>query len=132
MFFIDNILKNLPSIQNNFSCFIIIVSGKSRGGSKRTNSLFAGYGDIPFHSIFAEVNNAFMPYKHVFGAFGIKMLMNRNLKKLAQKKKYFQKLNKKFKKDSLLNKKKFFKYASMKYKYLKWSIPHKTNLINKL
>jgi len=73
-------MKTLPSIQNNFSCLILIITGKSRGGSRRTNSLTAGYGALPLHSIFTEAINTLSGYRHTFGAFGIKMFMNRSFK----------------------------------------------------
>jgi hypothetical protein len=84
-YFLDSIIKNMLSIQNNFSCFKLKLTGKSRGGTKRTSVLSIGYGVLPIHSISINILNAFIPYRHEYGAFGLKLLMNRTLKKIKQK-----------------------------------------------
>jgi hypothetical protein len=77
MYFLDAILKNLPQIQANFSCFRITITGKTQGGTKRTKTFSIGFGHLPYQSIQLEGTNAFVSYPHKFGEFGIKLIMNR-------------------------------------------------------
>lgn len=82
MYFLDAILKNMPQIQANFSCFRITITGKTQGGTKRTKTFSIGFGHLPYQSLQLEGTTAFVSYPHKFGEFGIKLIMNRTYLKL--------------------------------------------------
>ena len=78
MYFLDAILKNMPQIQANFSCFRITITGKTQGGTKRTKMLTVGFGHLPVQSIKTEGTVAFISYPHKFGEFGLRVIMDRS------------------------------------------------------
>lgn len=80
LYFLDSVIKNMPQIQNKFSCLKLLISGKLRGGTKRTNSLAIGFGVIPRGKLTSQVNNNFVCFRHKFGEFGIKLLLNKTIK----------------------------------------------------
>lgn len=82
MYFLDAILKNLPQIQANFSCFRITITGKTQGGTKRTKTFSIGYGHLPYQSLYLDGTTAFTSYRHKFGEFGVKLTMNRTYIKI--------------------------------------------------
>jgi hypothetical protein len=82
MYFIDAVVKNMPQVQANFSCFTIILTGKIQGGTKRTKMLSVGFGYLPFLSIRDEGLTAVNSYAHKFGEFGIKLIMDRSYQKV--------------------------------------------------
>lgn len=77
MLFLDSILKNMFQIQNNFTCFRIIIVGKIRGGTERTKTLSVGFGQLPYQSISVQGSTAFVSYPHKYGEFGIRFIMAR-------------------------------------------------------
>jgi hypothetical protein len=77
MYFLDAVIKKMTQIQTKFSCFRITISGKIQGGTKRTKVFSIGYGFLPYQTIYIEGSNAFINYRHKFGEFGIKLILNR-------------------------------------------------------
>jgi len=80
-YFLDSVIKHLPHIKERFDCFKITLTGKIRGGTKRTSQLIIGYGRVAVNSLKHEIFNNFMAFTHVYGEFGVKLLMARALPK---------------------------------------------------
>jgi ribosomal protein S3 len=57
--FLDAVIKNMPQVNNTFHTFRILVTGKLRGGTSRTNKYLAGFGGIPRQSLEKNVRYAF-------------------------------------------------------------------------
>jgi len=83
LYFLDAAVKNMPQIKGNFSCFRITLTGKIRGGTKRTKTYTIGFGHLPYNSITSEGSVAFTSYRHKFGEFGLKLIMDRTYPKVV-------------------------------------------------
>lgn len=78
MFFVDAVVKNMPQIRANYTCFRMTFTGKIGGGTRRTKTYTVGYGIIPSASLTTEAFSSFVGYNHVYGAFGVKFIMCRS------------------------------------------------------
>jgi hypothetical protein len=65
----------MPRIKINFGCFRFIITGKLRGGTKRTKTRTIGFGIYPTQMFIMNIINNFMNFTHVFGEFGIKLVI---------------------------------------------------------
>lgn len=73
-YFIDNVIKTIPSIKEKFHACRVIITGKLRGGTARTGSYIAGFGSLPRQSISANITIAFGNIESKYGAFGVKLV----------------------------------------------------------
>ena len=73
----DAVVKNMPQIQNSFSCFRFTPNGKIRGGTQRTKTYTLGFGQLPRHTIGLDGGSFFMSYTHIYGEFGLTFVTNR-------------------------------------------------------
>jgi len=80
MYFLDAVVKNMKQVQKCYSCFRIILTGKIRGGTKRTKILVVGFGQVSWNSLNAEAGNLYLGYTHKYGAFGMRFFFNKIFK----------------------------------------------------
>jgi ribosomal protein S3 len=78
--FLNAIIKNMPELEDKFSVFKIHIAGKLAGGTKRTKSHSIGYGTLPVQTLEVMVSTNFLAYRHIYGEFGLKLVMCKNLK----------------------------------------------------
>ena len=69
----------MPELQDKFSVFKVHIAGKLAGGTKRTKSHSIGYGTLAVQTLDAAVSNNFLAYRHIYGEFGLKLVMCKNL-----------------------------------------------------
>lgn len=70
----------MPELQDKFSVFKVHIAGKLAGGTKRTKSHSIGYGTLPVQTLNNLVANSFLHYRHIYGEFGLKFVMCKNIK----------------------------------------------------
>lgn len=73
-YFIDSVVKNMPSINAYFQACRIIITGKLKGGTARTGVFSAGYGIIPRQSLALDISMAVGDIRSKYGAFGVRVL----------------------------------------------------------
>ena len=75
MYILDRIIKRMSYITKIYSCFRMVITGKLNGGTKRTKNMMIGFGVIPINSVQAECYNNFVNATHLFGEFGVKLMI---------------------------------------------------------
>lgn len=75
--FLSLVIKYLPEINNKFAVFRLFVAGKLAGGTKRTKFHKMGYGVLPVQSLTVNAINNFFSFTHVYGEFGVRLLMSK-------------------------------------------------------
>ncbi len=65
-------------LEAKYKVFRINVAGKLAGGTKRTKFQSVGYGILPIQSLALDASNNFLSFTHLYGEFGLKILMCRN------------------------------------------------------
>jgi hypothetical protein len=73
--FLSTVVRYLPEIENKFSVFKLSIAGKLAGGTKRTKFHSIGYGVLPVQSLTINAVNNFLAYTHIYGEFGLKLIM---------------------------------------------------------
>jgi hypothetical protein len=76
--FLNAVIKNMPELQDKFYVFKIHIAGKLAGGTKRTKAHSIGYGVLPVQTIDVAASNNFLAYRHIYGAFGLRLVMCKN------------------------------------------------------
>jgi hypothetical protein len=76
-YFIDNLLKEMPDVRENFDAFRVIITGKLAGGTGRTSTFSAGYGVLPLQSLSTDICSEFGDIRSKYGSFGIKIFTQR-------------------------------------------------------
>lgn len=78
--FLNAIIKNMPELQDRYSVFKMHLAGKLAGGTKRTKSHSIGYGTLPVQTLDIAASNNFLSYRHIYGEFGLKLVICKNPK----------------------------------------------------
>ena len=73
--FLNAVINNMPELKEKYSVFKIAVAGKLAGGTKRTKAHCIGYGILPVQTLTINAVNKFLAYTHIYGEFGLKLLM---------------------------------------------------------
>jgi len=82
--FLNVVIKNMTELENKYKVFRINIAGKLAGGTKRTKFQSIGYGILPIQTLALDVGNNFLSFTHLYGEFGVKILMCRNHNALAR------------------------------------------------
>jgi hypothetical protein len=136
-YFLNSIVRNMKAVQKNFNAFRLIITGKLRGGTARTQSFSTGFGIMPRQTIDKNISYVYGDVRSKYGTFGVKLFTwrksghetatdvqvkwtliqqrrNATLKKLSKKL-----VNKKFKAAKLLKKLRNKFIRNLKNKYAK-------------
>ncbi len=70
----------MPELEDKFLVFKMHLAGKIAGGTKRTKSHSIGYGTLPVQTLDLVTYNNFLAYRHIYGEFGLKLVMCKNPK----------------------------------------------------
>jgi len=77
-YFIDLMLKSSKYVKNRFKCIRISLNGKSKGKTRRTSSLTIGKGWFARQTLQSNIKQYFFPYTHLWGEFGVSLLLLEN------------------------------------------------------
>lgn len=80
-YFLDAVLKNSKFLKKEFEAFRIIITGKLRGGTARTQSFSIGFGSLPVQSFDCNIRYELGQLKSKYGSFGIKIFTWRKSRK---------------------------------------------------
>lgn len=80
-YFLDSVLKNSKFLKKEFESFRIIITGKLRGGTARTQSFSVGFGSLPVQSFDCNIRYELGQLKSKYGSFGIKIFTWRKSRK---------------------------------------------------
>jgi ribosomal protein S3 len=69
----DSVLKNMKAIRRSFNAIKIIITGKLRGGTARTNSFSIGFGNFPVQTLSENIHYEFGNIESKYGSFGVKI-----------------------------------------------------------
>jgi hypothetical protein len=69
----------MPELEQKYTIFKIAITGKLAGGTKRTKFHSIGYGVLPVQTLTLNASSEFLSYTHVYGEFGLKLLMSKDL-----------------------------------------------------
>lgn len=72
-YFLNSVVKNMKVIQKNFNALRLIITGKLRGGTSRTQTFSTGFGILPKQTLDKNINYAFGDVRSKYGAFGVKI-----------------------------------------------------------
>lgn len=72
-YFLNSIVKNMKAIQKNFNAFRLIITGKLRGGTSRTQAFSTGFGVFPKQTLDKNISYVFGDVRSKYGAFGVKI-----------------------------------------------------------
>jgi len=72
-YFLNSVVKNMKAIQKNFNAFRLIITGKLRGGTSRTQAFSTGFGILPKQTLDKNIGYAFGNVRSKYGAFGVKI-----------------------------------------------------------
>lgn len=72
-YFLNTVVKNIKAIQKNFNAFRLILTGKLRGGTARTQSFSTGFGVMPRQTLGKNINHVFGDVRSKYGVFGVKL-----------------------------------------------------------
>ena len=75
----------MPEIQEKFQVFKISITGKLAGGTKRTKFHSIGYGVLPVQTLSILAISNFLSYTHIYGEFGVKLVLSKNPKYIGPK-----------------------------------------------
>ena len=134
-YFLNSVVKNMKAIQKNFNAFRLVITGKLRGGTARTQAFSTGFGIMPQQTLDKNISYVFGDVRSKYGTFGVKLFTWRksghetttdtqvkwtliNQRRSAIRKKYSKKLeNKVLKKVKLLKnlRNKFIRNLKTKY-----------------
>lgn len=72
-YFLNSIVKNMKLIQKNFNAIRLVITGKLRGGTSRTQIFSTGFGILPKQTLDKNINYVFGDVRSKYGAFGVKI-----------------------------------------------------------
>lgn len=72
-YFLNSVVKNMKSIHKNFNAFRLVITGKLRGGTSRTQSFSTGFGIMPQQTLDKNISYVYGDVRSKYGTFGIKL-----------------------------------------------------------
>lgn len=72
-YFLNSVAKNMKLIQKNFNAIRLVITGKLRGGTSRTQIFSTGFGVLPKQTLSKDINYVFGDVRSKYGAFGVKI-----------------------------------------------------------
>jgi hypothetical protein len=77
--FLAVVIRYMSEIEEKFAVFKLSIAGKLAGGTKRTKFHSIGFGVLPVQSLTVHASNKFMAYTHIYGEFGLRLLLCKNI-----------------------------------------------------
>lgn len=72
-YFLNSVVKNMKSVQKNFNAFRLVITGKLRGGTARTQMFSTGFGIMPQQTLDKNINYVHGDVRSKYGTFGVKL-----------------------------------------------------------
>ena len=72
-YFLNSVVKNMKAVQKNFNAFRLIITGKLRGGTARTQAFSTGFGIMPQQTLDKNINYVYGDVRSKYGTFGVKL-----------------------------------------------------------
>jgi len=72
-YFLNSIVRNMKAVQKSFNAFRLIITGKLRGGTARTQSFSTGFGIMPRQTIDKNISYVYGDVRSKYGTFGVKL-----------------------------------------------------------
>jgi ribosomal protein S3 len=63
----------MKSIHKNFNAFRLVITGKLRGGTSRTQGFSTGFGIMPQQTLDKNISYVYGDVRSKYGTFGIKL-----------------------------------------------------------
>jgi ribosomal protein S3 len=73
-YFLDTIIKKMPEIRNTFYACRILLTGKLKGGTARTDNYLVGFGNFPRQTLINNIHVNFKAVESKYGSYGIKLI----------------------------------------------------------
>jgi ribosomal protein S3 len=72
-YFLNAVVRNMKAIQKNFNAFRLVITGKLRGGTARTQTFSTGFGIMPQQTLDKNISYVYGDVRSKYGTFGVKL-----------------------------------------------------------
>lgn len=72
-YFLNSVVRNMKVIQKNFNAFRLVITGKLRGGTARTQAFSTGFGIMPQQTLDKNISYVYGDVRSKYGTFGVKL-----------------------------------------------------------